>query len=224
MSVQKQNHPSVKVLITAVSGAGKSTLLEKLIRREKARWIFLYDHKQGDLARRFGQRACFDADELEAAVVRGKFVIFNPAKLFPGEPEKGFDFFCRWVWAVCQVVRGKKILASDELDALVDTYSKPEALCIILDQGRTFQIDCFFICQATNSIHNQVRKQITEIFAMKQAEKNALGWLAERGFSEDEIKNLKHGEWIYKNANSGQAARGGKAFVPKTAGRNLAGL
>lgn len=225
MNVQKQDHPSVKVLITGASGTGKSTLFEKLIRRERrAKWIFLYDHKGGDLARRFGVRPCFTPDDLEAAVIRGGLVIFNPAELFPGEPERGFEFFCGWVWAVCQVIRGQKILGADELDALVDTYSKPGPLCVILDQGRTYQIDCFFICQATNAIHNQVRKQITEIFVMLQDEKNGLEWLTERGFSADEIKGLKHGEWLYKNKNTGQAARGGKAFVPKNAGRNLRGL
>jgi hypothetical protein len=224
MSVQKQDHPSTKVLITAASGAGKSTLFEKLIRREKAKWIFLYDHKDGDLARRFEVKACRTVEELEIAVVRGGISIFNPGELFPGKPDEGFLFFCEWIWAVKNYLKGKKIFGADELDALVDTHSKPDALCVILDQGRTFQIDCFFICQATNSIHNQVRKQITEIFVMMQDEKNGLAWLEEKGFSTDEIKSLKHGEWLYKNKNTGQSERGGKSFVPKNSSRDLRGL
>jgi hypothetical protein len=224
MSVQKQDHPSIKVCISGVSGTGKSTLFEKLIRREKARWIFLYDHKQGDLARRFGAKACYSPEDLLDAVLRGGFVIFNPAKLFPGKPEAGFELFSKFVWAVCQQLKGKKIFGSDELDALVDSRSKPEDLCIILDQGRTFQIDCFFIAQAMNGIHNQVRKQITEIFALKQGDENGMGWLEEKGFNRDELFNLKNGEWLYKNQNTGQSARGGKAFEPKNAGRDLRGL
>ncbi len=151
-------------------------------------------------------------------------MIFNPAKMFPGKKEEGFEIFCKWVWAVCQVLKGRKVLIADELDSLVDTYAKPGDLCAILDEGRTFEIECYFICHATNAIHNLVKKQITEIFVMMQDEKNGLAWLEERGFSADEIKGLKHGEWIYKNKNTGQAARGGKAFVPKNSGRNLAGL
>jgi hypothetical protein len=225
MSVQKQDHPSIKVLIAGISGSGKSTLFEKLIRREKnVRWYFLYDHKQGDLARRFGVRPCFTADELTDAVLRGGFVIFNPAKLFPGKPESGFEFFCRFVWAVCQELRGKKIFGTDELDALVDSRCKPDDLCIILDQGRTFQIDCYFIAHAPNTIHNGVRKQITEIFAMKQGDKNGTEWLEEKGFVRADLFSLKNGEFIYQNTNTGSAQRGGKAFEPKNAGRDLRGL
>jgi ABC-type dipeptide/oligopeptide/nickel transport system ATPase component len=224
MSVQKQNHPSVKVAISGTSGCGKSTLFEKLLRREKPRWNFVFDHKEGDMARRFGVRPCYTADDLEMAASRGGFVIFDPAKLFPGEPERGFEFFCEWVWAVCQVLKGKKILAADELQDLVETHAKPDALCKILDQGRTFQVDCYFICQGMKSVHTRVRNQVTEIFCMIQEEKNSLEWLIERGFDGEEIKNLKHGEFLYKNKNTGQKSRGGQAFVPKNAGRDLRGL
>lgn len=238
MNVQVQNHPSVKVIISGISGSGKSTLFEKLISRERAKWIFLYDHKDGDLARRFKVKPCFDRDQLDAATARGGFVIFNPAKEFPllvhnrklAETDScrcrqcGFDFFCRYLWAVKSVLRGKKIFGADELDGLVDTTREPEPLCLILDQGRTFQIDCFFIAQATNGIHNQVRKQFREIFVMMQGDKNGLAWLAEKGFDPAEINSLTNGQWLYKNLNTREFARGGKAFTPKNASRDLRGL
>lgn len=227
MSVQKQDHPSIKVAIPGVSGVGKSTLFERLIRREHAKWIFLYDHKDGDLARRFKVRACFDLADLNAATARGGFVIFNPRKEFPGQPEAGFLFFCRYVWAVKSVLRGKKIFGSDELDSLIDDGDARDALCLILDQGRTFQIDCLFICQAMNAIHNQVRKQFTEIFAFRQGDKNATIWLVGKDqnfFQEHDLLTLKNGCWKYKNLLTGQTASGGKPFTPKNAGRDLRGL
>ncbi len=168
MSVQVQDHASIAAVIAGISGSGKTTLFEKLIRREErtAKWIFLFDHKQGDLARRFKVRPCFDDSDLFAAIERGGFVIFSPAKHFAGKPDEGFNFFSAFVWDVCQQLRGRKIFGSDELDALVDNRSEPEELCKILDQGRTFQIDCYFIAQAMNGIHNQVRKQMKEIFCI----------------------------------------------------------
>lgn len=222
MSVQKQNHPSIKVAIPGVSGVGKSTLFEKLILREKAKWIFVFDHKDGDLARRFGVRPCSTIDELEAATARGGFVIYQPGKMFEGEPEKGFEFFTKWVWPVAKILPGKKILASDELDNLLDEH---RPLCVILDQGRTFQIDCFFICQSMNALHNQVRKQFTEIFAFRQGDGNGTIWLEGKGCgTEKQLLNLKNGEWIYKNLNTGFLKKGGTAFEPKNASRNLSGL
>lgn len=224
MSVQKQDHPSVKVAVCGISGAGKTTLWEKLIRRESAKWLFLFDHKAGDLARRFGVAPCSDLAEMARATMRGGVVIFDPSRDFPGEPEKGFEIWCEAVWEIGTELRGKKIIGTDELDSLVDARSEPEALCKILDQGRTFQMDCYFIAHAMNGVHNQVRKQITEIFAMAQGDDLSAQWLVNRGFPKSELETLKNGEWLYHNKNTGQRARGGKSFVPKNAGRNLRGL
>lgn len=224
MSVQKQDHDSTKVCVVGVSGVGKSTLWEKLLRREPARWIFLFDHKDGDLSRRFKVKACFDGDDLDEAAERGGVIIFNPAKLYPGKPEEGFSWFCDYVWAVKSVLRGLKILGTDELDALVDARSEPESLCKILDQGRTFQLDCFFIAQSMNGIHNQVRKQLTEIFAMLQGDEVGCDYLKSKGFAVSELLSLKNGQFIYKNLRTGQNQRGGKAFAPKSSARDLRGL
>ena len=225
MSAQKQDHPSIKIAIVGTSGAGKSTLFEKLIRRENARWVFLYDHKDGDLARRFRVKACFDGEQVFAAIERGDpVVIYNPSKEFPGKPELGFEFFCELLWSLKSALRGKKVWGCDELDALVDARCEPEPMCKILDQGRTFQFDGIFIAQSMNGIHNQVRKQFTEIFALMQGDKNGLAWLLERGFDLGELNALTYGEWLYKNRLTGESEKGGTAFVPKNAKRDLRGL
>jgi hypothetical protein len=221
---QNQAAPSVKVVITGISGSGKSTLFEKLVRRESAEWVFLFCHKDGDMARRFKVKAAFDENQLIEATARGGVVVYDYRKMFPGDAAAGFAWFCSWLWAVKSELPGRKILGADELDALVDSKSEPESLCLILDQGRTFEIECFFIAHAMNGVHNQVRKQFTEIFVMLQGDKNGLVWLQERGFSAEEIAGLRHGQWLYCNRNTGQRARGGSAFVPKNSGRNLKGL
>jgi hypothetical protein len=229
---QKQDHASIKLAITGISGSGKTTLLENLLIAEVRKlgklrqrfWIFVFDHKDGDMARRFGVKPCRTKDELNAAVARNPIVIFDPGEMFPGDAEAGFDWFCKYVWSLRRVLNGVKIVVADELDALVDTRSVPYWLCVILDQGRTFQFDCYFICQATNAIHNQVRKQFREIFVMMQGDKNGLTWLLEKGFDEAKINSLTNGQWLYKNLNTSETASGGKAFTPKNASRDLRGL
>jgi hypothetical protein len=223
MSFQKQDHPAIKVLISGISGTGKSTLFEKLIRRDKAKWVFLYDHKDGDLARRFNAIPCFTIEDFIAAAERGGMVIFNPGRMFPGEPEKGFEEWTEWIWDI-RGERGKKIIGADELDAIADLHSKPQFLQRILDQGRTYQMDCIFISQAANNIHNLIRKQFTEIFAFMQGDENATIWLKQKGFDSDALLNLPYGKWFYKNVLTSQFSEGGEAFEPKNASRNLRGL
>lgn len=227
MSAQVQEHPSVKVCSVGVSGTGKSTLFEKLIRRERGvRWVFLYDHKEGDLARRFNVPACTTEDELIRKIERGGFVIYRPEKMFPGNKAKGFEWFCWWLWKIKNELHGRKILGADELEALCDERSKPRDLLRILDEGRTFQFDCFFIAQSMNGMHNQVRKQITEIFAFRQGDENGIDFLAGKFPREPKIdwEKLPNGIWQYKNTITGKVTHGGTSFTPKGAERDLRGL
>jgi hypothetical protein len=225
MNIQKQDHPSIKVIVVGISGTGKTTLWEKIVTREKkAKYLFLFDHKAGDFARRFKIKPCSDVDELNAAALRGGIIIFDPSKHFAGQPEEGFRFFCKWVWEIGCLLPGLKIVGADELDDLLDTRNEPEALCKILDQGRTFQFDCYFIAQSMNGLHNQVRKQFTEIFAFAQGDKSGLEYLIGKGFNGQELLSLKYGEWLYKNRLTSYEEKGGAAFQPKNSSRNLKGL
>jgi len=211
MSLQKFDHRSQKLLLTGTSGTGKTTLFEKLLRCEKARVKFIFDH-QGEFAMRFDKAACYDADELCDATERGGYVLFDPVKMFPGKTSDAFRFFCGFVFEVGKNLKGRKILACDELQKLVDSDDATDEFLTILDTGRRYQIDVFCISQAPNRIHNAIRNQLTEVYTFRQSDANAVKYLAENGFDADAVRGLKNGEYFHRNLDTGELTQGGNAF------------
>jgi len=219
MSVQVFNHPSKKILVTGVSGTGKTTLFEKLIRKEKARWKFVFDH-QGEFQARFGHKAALDVETLCEQTAAGGYVIFDPVKfqneINPGSGERrglpgAFAFFCDFVFAMSENLRGRKILVCDELQKLVTNTKTPDELLCILDTGRRYQLDFFAISQAPNLIHNAIRNQITEIFSFRQNDANAVKYLSDAGFNENQIRNLERFAYLWRNLTTGEDNFGGGA-------------
>lgn len=219
MSNQDYSHPAFKRLYVGASGSGKTSLFWQHFTRERARVKFLYDHKAMEFCNRYDLQPCFDAaslmNRLGAALATrngiGGIVPFVPSRMFPGDTERGFEFWCEWVFAVCETFKGRKLVGADELHLLVDTAAKPGPLLTICDVGRTYQMDCFFIASAYNAIHNRVKNQITEVFAFTAGIENAVDGLDKRGFNLDELMALKRGEWRWRDDKGGFKS-GGKAF------------
>ncbi len=212
--MQTFDHPSKKVLITGVSGTGKTTLFEKLLRKEKARWKFIFDH-QGEFSVRFGggRPAAATVGDLIQDTARGGYVIFDPVEFcneigvdgerrgLPG----AFAFFCDYVFAICETHKGRKIIACDELQKLVDTSKTPPELMTVLDTGRRYQLDFYGISQAPNLIHNAIRNQLTEIFTFRQCDKNAVVFLEDNGFNPDSVRNLQGHEYLWRSLKTGES-------------------
>jgi len=217
---QKFNHPSYKVLITGTAGTGKTTLFEKLVRAEKAQWKFVFDH-QGEFAGRFRVPSVTNIDDLEDKTFRKGWVVYDPADDFPGKSADGFVFFCEYVFITCKEVRGRKLFCCDELQALTDQHNAPEALLTVCETGRRHQIDGFFISQAPNRIHNSVRNQLTDVYTFRQSDANAIKYLVDNGFNEDEVRNLKQYEAIHRNLRTGQVMYSkGRGFSAENTSRS----
>lgn len=219
MNVQKFDHPANRRLITGVSGTGKTTHFLATIASEKARLKFIFDH-QGEFARKLKIKPCFTADEIIQAADAGGWILFDPVDMANELDAEGkrrgvvdcFDFFCGLAFAICEVVKGRKLFICDELQKLTTTRNEPDELLSILDTGRRWQIDFYGISQAPNRIHNAIRNQITHITTFRQSDANAVAYLADNGFSADEIRNLRKGEYLWRDLDSGEDGRGGKAF------------
>lgn len=208
MSVQNFSHPSKKVLVTGVSGTGKSTLFEKLIRKEKARLKFVFDH-QGEFSARFNVPAVCDPEGLCEKVALGGWVVFDPVKMCPGRSEDAFRFYCDFVFAISETVKGRKLFCCDELQKLTNNSEEPAELLCILDTGRRYELDCFFISQAPNRIHNGIRNQLTEIYTFRQSDKNAIAYLKDNGFDEEQVRTLGQFKYLWRNLDTGETAEGG---------------
>jgi hypothetical protein len=220
VSVQKFDHPANRQLITGVSGTGKTTLFLSTITKEKARLKFVFDH-QGEFARKLKIKPIFALEEMFEAVDKGEqWILFDPVDMANDLNAEGkrrgivetFALFAGCVFLICEVVKGRKLFICDELQKLTNTRNEPDELLAILDTGRRWQIDFYGISQAPNRIHNAIRNQITHITTFRQSDSNAVQYLADNGFSADEIRNLRKGEYLWRNLDSGEAGAGGKAF------------
>jgi GTPase SAR1 family protein len=206
--MQKYDAKSVKLLFIGKSGSGKTTLAWKLFLQRKARLKFIYDHKAMEFSLRYGIPPCFTKEEMVEAIKSGRQIIcFCPMKTFPGEPERGFEVFCKFVFNISEVVPGVILLMADELQRLVGIYARPKPLLNICDIGRTYEIECYFIASASNTIHNLVRGQITEVYCFTHS--GDCKWEVENGFDETAIRTIKKGVYVRRNIDTGETDTGG---------------
>jgi energy-coupling factor transporter ATP-binding protein EcfA2 len=201
------NHPSYKVLITGASGSGKTTLFERLVRKEKAQWKFIYDH-QGEFEQRFKIKAVRSAGELEQKVIKKGWVVYDPLPEFPGRAPEGFEFFCQYVFDTMQHVGGRKLFCCDEIQNLTDNRNPPVPFLTICETGRRHQIDVFIISQAPNRIHNSVRNQLTDVYTFRQSDEAAVKYLVDNGFDGDAVRTLAEYEYLHRNLRTGEIKKG----------------
>lgn len=219
--MRDHNHPAFVEQTYGTQGIGKTTAFLRRLRKQRAQLIAVYDHKQ-QFAGLLEKKPISTAEDLWDGLNRGGYVVFDPSEMFPGKKEEGLIFFCDLIYNFRdaqakemgdRIIKSRTIIVIDELQRLTDVYNEPSELKLCCDDGRSLKIDVMTIAQNANAIHNSIRNQATEIFVFRQADDNALDFLVKgAGFNADEIRALKPGEWLWRNLNTGQAARGGEAF------------
>lgn len=217
MSLKKRNFnwPAFREFTFGTGGSGKTTAMLKRLAKQKAKLIFIFDHKH-EFGKKLGKPYCYSLDQLARATAKGGYVIFDSCEMFPGDKPTAFKFFCDFVYNVAGELEGRKIFICDEVHRLTSNMERPREFLLIMDDGRNFCLDVMCICQAGNSVHNEIRNQITEGYTFRQSDENAIKWLCDNGYSENEIRGLKPGEYLWRDlANGGETRRGGKAFCIK---------
>lgn len=203
----KLSHKPTKLLITGKSGSGKSTYYTRFITHWPATWRFIYDH-EGEFSARTGMPPATTAEGMLAHLQARRWVVYDPARMFPGDIHAGFAFFSEWAFTLSQRLAGLKLFACDELQKLVGTAAMPWELACVVETGRRYQIDTAFISQQPNLIHNRLRNCLTEVATFCQVDANAIAFLADVGFREEEVRGLRPGQFICRNLNTDAEERG----------------
>jgi len=209
---QKFDHPPKKILVTGASGSGKTTLAEKLMRSERARLKFVFDH-DGQFSSRFGVEPVCGSGLLDEAVAKGGWVCYDPSEDFEDDFPKGLQFFCAYVLAQSKQLRGRKLFYCDEIDLLTTTTLYPRELVAMLQTGRRYEIDAVLIAGQPNRLHNCIRTQLTELYTFIHTDEPALKFLVENGIPEETIRSLgKHG-WCYRHLRTGECKSSSRKYV-----------
>lgn len=199
-------HEPTKVLVTGQSGSGKTTFWTRYLLNTLARTKYVYDH-EGEFSHRAGIAPARTIEELGRAAGT-PWCIFDPSAMFEGESEEGWEFFCDFVFSVAKRTRGRKLLATDELQKITDHHKLQRSFATVLETGRRYELDCAFIAQQPNLLHNRVRNQLTEVVSFLQLDHNAIGWLEGIGMDGEILPTLPPGSFLHRNLRTGDHGTG----------------
>jgi len=197
-------------LIAGMTGSGKSTFAYRHLINTPAAARFIFDDL-GRAAVRLQVRPCYTAADLEAALPT-RWVVFNPHRMFPGDPKTAFKFFCQWVYDACRRGPGKKLFLVDEVWQWQDGRVMPRELAMVVQTGREENIEFVCATQLPHDINDAITGQSTELVCFRLDEPKALTRIRELGADQDKVRALRLGEFISYNRLDPDSRLEGKVF------------
>lgn len=195
----KRNHLG----IFGGSGTGKTTYAIRAITGQSSECVFIFD-PDGEFSHKLGVNPALTAEGIDIAIETG-WVCFDPSIMFEGELEDALEWFCVLVMAYSKKHGGRKFFVVDELGTYISGSKIPKPLKAIVQTGRRYGIDCVFMGQQPNELHNTVRTQLSEVVCFRLADDNALEFPIKRGFDEAEIRNLPDYQWVCRDDKGNEA-------------------
>lgn len=195
----KRNH----VGIFGGSGTGKTTYTLRYITTAESECVFIFD-AEGEFAERLALNPALTPAGIDLAIPTG-WVCFDPHTMFPGDLENALEFFCKVVLEFSKEHGGRKFFVVDELGQYISGSKIPKPLKTIVQTGRRYGIDCVFMGQQPNELHNTVRTQLSEVVCFRLCDDNALEFPIKRGFKENELRNLPDHHWICRDDKGNEA-------------------
>lgn len=197
--------PPRSTVICGMTGSGKTTFaLRALINIPCARFVF---DDMGQASARLYRPHAATSHELEAALATN-WVLYNPHRMFPGQVEKAFDFFCDWSFQKSVLVPTHKIILADEVWRFMSPHQIPPALARLAQMGRAENAHLMISTQVPHKIHASITGQATELVCFRLQEPLALDKVEELGADRAAIAALPLGQFIAYNRLSGQCLIG----------------
>jgi DNA helicase HerA-like ATPase len=194
------------IVVAGVSGSGKSTFaLRYLVGAQHLVCRFIFDPR-GEFAERLKLVPAETVEELECAIEDG-FVIFDPHKMFPGNPTAALEWFAGWVFQRCHELPGCKLLLVDEVWKYTSPHTIPLSLAMCVQEGRKGGLGTMFCTQRPNRINEAILNEITEFVCFLLKGNHALETAEDHGHDPDEIRELPKGAFV-SVTEDGRTARG----------------
>jgi len=189
-----------------MTGSGKSTFAYRYLLNAPAACRFVFDDL-GRAAARLKIRPAATARDLEAALP-SRWLVFNPHRMFPGNPRKGFNYFCDWVYQASKRGAGKKLVLVDEIWQWQTAQSIPYELNLLVTTGREENIELVSCTQYPHRINASLTGAATEVVAFRLDEELALKRISGLQMDAGEVQKLPLGQFIARNRLSGGVIRG----------------
>ena len=180
-----------------MTGSGKTTFALAYLQNVAAACRFVFDDL-GQCSARLKLPAAGTASELESALAT-RWVVFNPHRMFPGNIEGAFRFFCQWAYDASRRGPGKKVLLVDELWKFCSPNQIPKELAIVAQTGRVEDLELLTATQLPHKIHASITGQSTELVCFRLDEALALDKVEELGADRAAVQSLPLGSFVALN-------------------------
>lgn len=191
--------PLVSTIVAGQSGSGKNVFVFRVLLNRPAACRFVFDFK-GECAARLGLPHASTARECELAL-SSRWVVFNPHRMFPGEMDKAFRWFCHWCFETSKRGRGRKLFYADEIWMNCSPNFIPRELAVICQMGRAEGIELITSTQLPHKIHSSITGQCTELVCFRLDERLALDCVEEMGADRNAVASLPVHHFISYNRN-----------------------
>ena len=169
------------------------------------------DSTRGEFSARLRLPAARDPAELGESLTRG-WVCFDPWRMFPGDGEGAFDFFCRYAFELCARLPGEKILVVDEVWRYCSPNSVPLWLARCVKEGRKRGLRVLVNVQEPHRLNGRITSEMSELVCFRLQLPRALDWLADFGVPVAEVAALLPLHFLARNLDTGGELRGKVKF------------
>lgn len=198
--------PPALTLIVGMTGSGKTTFALRYLLNANVACRFIFDDL-GRAAVRLRLKPVYTSAELEAALA-GRWVVFNPHRMFPGDTKNGFRFFCRWTYDVSRRGPGKKLFLADEVWQWQTNNVIPSELALVVQTGREENLELVCATQLPHRVNASITGQATELVCFRLQERLALDCVQGLGADRDCVAGLPLGSFSSLNRMSAATLAG----------------